>query len=238
MPRFKYVTENGQLFAIDGKTKYLVIENYGQKYYISSSGKKYTFKKGVRYVIENGQEHKIVRVSEYAEENKEKFEKYGSIEHLSIIKKYDKNPLTKDKEPSKIRKNNRNKMSTYSSKNEPQIRYICENQFGEIIDKSEFMIKYGYEQKELGYYEPIDNKTLMAMKIDEPIAFCAMNGENFALDAGDYVVIAPPRKDYKLIYGMKQEEFERNFKPKKEADKFNRAYAKKYAKKSNEETLL
>lgn len=139
---------------------------------------------------------KKVKVSNYILDNASALKVYKSIEHLKVIRR-------KGKRTSDFFKN----------------IIVCTNQFGEEIEKSEFMIRYAYSKNKKGYLVPLHKKQLIAIQVQEDISFNSTQGEATNLVKGDYVVID---RDY--FYGQSKEEFEKNYMPKREAIKFNKSF--------------
>lgn len=161
-----------------------------------------------------------VLISEFVDNNRESIQEYKSIEHLRVIKKIESERVKKEDEIS-----TKTKKSVSSKKDMQKTLYLCENQFGDAVVKSEFLLKFGYQKNELDCFVPRYQAKLYAIKIDSPIKFYSTQGESCSLNQGDYVVI-----DGNHIYGARENAFETNYRLKDDAQKFNRKYTLKIAK--------
>lgn len=129
-----------------------------------------------------------VDILEYLVKNKTNLKKYRNIEKLEVIKKTEINE---------------------TSNNVFRKRYICKNQNGREIVKSDFMLKFAYAQNKKGYYVPLVNTIVYACQTQTKLQFMSTEGEKFVLNPGDYVVLNKKRG---MIYGVKKQEFEENYK--------------------------
>jgi len=128
-----------------------------------------------------------VNVKTYIKNYQEKFQQYKNVEELKIIDVAE--------------------TSLNSEKNfRKEKRYVCQNQNGNLIEKSSFMLEYGYLKNDKGFYTPIDNVKVMAMAVSSKIEFSGSEGDLFKLVKGDYIVISNNR-----IMGMKKSDFEENY---------------------------
>lgn len=138
---------------------------------------------------------KKVNILNYADEHKDKFKKYKNIEKLTVIRE-----LEERRKPDKK-------------------YYLCKNQNGREIVKSDFLLEYNFKQLKNNVYVINYNVNVVAFQVDENIEFSNSFGERRLLSVGDYVVM-----DTRIVDGIKKEIFEENYKSLYKANKTLKAY--------------
>lgn len=142
--------------------------------------------------------YKKVNIVEYSTQIKDRFDKFKNVEKLKVIDEVDSKNFSKD---------------THKK------YFLCKNQNGNPVVKSDFMLNYSYKKLANGNYIPLDNKKILACQVEENLQFSTSFGEICKIRVGDYIII-----DDKLIYGMKKKEFEENYKTLYKANKILKSY--------------
>ena len=138
---------------------------------------------------------KKVNILSYVEAHKKELKKYKNVEKLTVIKE-----LEERRKPDKK-------------------YYLCKNQNGREVVKSDFMLEYSYKNIKNDVYVINYNVNVAAFQVDENIEFANGFGERRLLSVGDYVVV-----DSRIVDGMKKEIFEENYKSIYKANKTLKAY--------------
>jgi len=141
--------------------------------------------------------YRKVNIRKYIDLRLEEFKKFKNIEKLKIVKELEE------------------------KRKEDKAFFLCVNQNGKELIKSDFMLEYGYTKLSSGAYVPRDNKIVFACQVDECIEFAQSFGEGIKLNIGDYIVM---NKQNKIIIGMKKDEFEENYKSVYKANKIMKNY--------------
>lgn len=145
-----------------------------------------------------------IKIVDFVRELKADFKKYKNVEKLTVVDQFeDKLPKMKENE-------------TY---------YICQNQNGNLVIKSGFMLDYGYRKLPKGSFVPVDKGYVMALKTSKNITFSDSFGGTTKLKTGDYVVI-----QNKNIIGMKKSDFEENYVLLNKANKILKNYEEELVK--------
>lgn len=139
-----------------------------------------------------------INIINYVNEKKATFKQYKNCEKLKVIDVAEKNV---------------NANQYWKEK------YVCQNQNGNLVYKTDFALNYHYSKNSKGVYSPLNDKSVLASKVASKIEFHTTEGEACSLVKGDYVVVSGNK-----IFGMKKEEFEENYKSTYLARKFNSAY--------------
>lgn len=145
-----------------------------------------------------------IKITEFVRNLKDEFKQYKNVEKLKVVDQFeDKLPKMKADEDY----------------------FICENQNGNLVIKSGFMLEYGYKKLSKGFFVPQNNEKVFALKTSKNIIFSDSFGSATKLKAGDYVVIQ--NKD---ITGMKKSEFEQNYVLLNKANKIIKSYEEELTK--------
>lgn len=137
---------------------------------------------------------KKVNVLDYIKKNKIDFKKFKNIEKLVIIKE-----IESDKENRRL--------------------FLCKNQAGREVVRSDFMLEYDYNKLASGAYVKKERKVVLAFQVKENIQFSSSFGGICKLFKGDYIIM-----NDKIIDGIKKEDFEENYKSVYKANKLAKAY--------------
>jgi len=138
---------------------------------------------------------KKVNIMDYVQTHTKEFKKFKNVEKLKVVRELEE----KRKEDKKY--------------------FLCLNQNGKEVVKSDFMLEYDYTQLKSGAYIAKYHKNVFAYQVDEAIEFSTSFGECCKLVVGDYIVM-----ENRIVYGVKKELFEENFKSNYKASKILRAY--------------
>ena len=139
-----------------------------------------------------------IQIVSFVRELKKEFKKYKNIEKLTVIDTVESG-LPKMKTDEKY--------------------FLCANQNGRPVVKTNFMLNYGYKKLASGCFVPVERPAVLALRTSKNIEFSDSFGANTKLRAGDYVVVYN-----KNIIGMKKSEFEENYKPDKTAKSILNSY--------------
>ena len=141
--------------------------------------------------------YRKVNIRKYIEVREKEFTKYKNVEKLKVVSEVEE------------------------KRKEDKAFFLCVNQNGKELVKSDFMLEYGYTKLSSGAYVPRDNRTVFAYQVDECIEFSQSFGEGIKLNIGDYVVL---NKKSKIIMGMRKADFEENYKKAYAATKLTNSY--------------
>lgn len=138
---------------------------------------------------------KKINIFDFVKANKKEFKKFKNVEKLKVIKELEE----KRKEDKKY--------------------YLCTNQNGNDLVKSDFMLNYDYSKLSNGLFVARYHKNVFAYQINLNIEFSNSFGERCKLVAGDYLIL-----ENDIIVGMKQKLFEENYKSVYKANKMLKSY--------------
>ena len=138
---------------------------------------------------------KKVNIMDFIQSHKSEFKKFKNVEKLKVVRELEE----RRKEDKKY--------------------FLCLNQNGNEVVKSDFLLEYDYTKLKNGSYLARYHKNVYACQVNEAIEFSTSFGERCKLVVGDYVVM-----ESNIIYGMNKEAFEENYKSNYKANKILKSY--------------
>lgn len=138
---------------------------------------------------------KKVNIMDYVQTHKTEFKKFKNVEKLKVVREVTEKS-TEDKK-----------------------YFLCVNQNGKELVKSDFMLEYDYTKLKNGSYVARYHKNVYAYQIGEAIEFSTSFGECCKLNLGDYVVM-----ESNIVIGMSKLAFEENYKSNYKASKILKSY--------------
>lgn len=138
---------------------------------------------------------KKISIVDFVANHKKEFKRFKNTEKLKIVREIEE----RRKEDKKY--------------------FLCINQNGHEVVKSDFMLNYDYTKLANGSFIARYHKNVLALQVKSNIEFSNSYGERTKLFEGDYVVL-----ENEIIIGMKKVLFEENYKSVYKANKMLKSY--------------